>query len=147
MYFYGHAPNWSMVLLGRLFESSCQKSTLGRNSDTTRYGYFIAGILPEIAWWLIFYFFAIQSTHDGLIKFLVPKWWTDFSLCDIIHNNMHLSPIFPIGTHVIASGLATYIENCPNSNLQSKWKLCAVGFMQLSLERVVISTWGLRESV
>ncbi len=34
-----------------------------------------------------------------------------------------------------------------SEKLQSKWKLCAVGFMQLSLERVAISTWGLQESV
>ena len=30
---------------------------------------------------------------------------------------------------------------------QSKLKLCAVGFMQLFLEQVVISTWGLQESI
>ncbi len=31
--------------------------------------------------------------------------------------------------------------------LQSKWKLCAVGFMQLSLELMVVPTWGLQEGV
>ena len=30
---------------------------------------------------------------------------------------------------------------CKLTELQSKWKLCAVGLM----ERVVISTWGLQE--
>ncbi len=34
-----------------------------------------------------------------------------------------------------------------NYKLQSKWKFCAVGFMQISLEWVVISTWGLQGTV
>ena len=60
----------------------------------------------------------------------------------------HVEPLFVsvFGKRVlkVQGGLG---ENEKGVELQSKWKLCAVGFMQLSLERVVILTWGLQESV
>ncbi len=33
----------------------CQKSTLRRNSDMTRYGYFIAGMARKVTWWSILF--------------------------------------------------------------------------------------------
>ena len=50
------------------------------------------------------------------------------------------------GTKSSLDGDDLQIWVCYHHKLQSKWKLCAVGFMHLSLERVIISTWGLWES-
>ncbi len=74
MYLYGHAPNWSMVLLGRLVESgyvSNLKPTLGEEKSSPRaegvtwaYGpnVYVNNLKPTLAEDKFFFFFCVPES-------------------------------------------------------------------------------------
>ncbi len=66
MYFYGHAPNWSMVLLGRLFESfGIEIPSHKRGKWFGAFWSFIC-MFTTCLWWLNF-LAHLRILHGGLI--------------------------------------------------------------------------------
>ncbi len=57
--------------------------------------------------------------------------------------NRHMGSIWP--ENLIELNICKFEAFGVKLTLQSKWKLCTVGFMQWSLEWVVILTWGLQQ--